>query len=372
MRPSSAHSSGSGPHQGHLRVVPVKRSTGKLCRDGVRGAEIHHVEAAWRDDGGHAVRRCSLEPGRSGGENAAHQLVGPLRRRHVEDARDRSRFDERLHRASAGAGRVKHEDLVSLGLQALPRALDAGRRVAEHACNDERLRRALGDRGSLHHRADRPGGTAEDRSREAVEPRDIDDARHHHDVFLADVGRHVAAGNRRDHDLGQPEWQRPHGGGADRRSSRSAERQHPVYTPFSGQSRERDGSCSGHGLHHRTAVASSPKRGEIDAAFGGNGVGADVGAALRVSQTTRVHHQNAVPALPNALRREGVFQPLRIERSEHRDGAHDRAPPDARPNASISSRPSPVRRGPSVRLANRVTSAVNAFSVGSRSSELAP
>ena len=102
------------------------------------------------------------------------------------------------------------------------------------------------------------------------------------------------------------------------------------------------------------------------------GVGADVGAALRVSQAARVHHQNAVPALANALRREGMFQPLRIERSEHGDRAHDRAPPDARPNASISSRPSPLRRGPSVRLANLVTSAVNAVSVGSRSSELAP
>ena len=116
------------------------------------------------------MRRCSFEPGRSGGENAAHQLVGPLRRRHVEDARDGPRFDERLHRAPAGAGRVEHEDLVSLGLQALPRALDAARRIAEHACDDERLRRALGDRGRLHHRADRPCGAPEDRSREAVEP----------------------------------------------------------------------------------------------------------------------------------------------------------------------------------------------------------
>lgn len=75
-----------------------------------------------------------------------------------------------------GAGRVEDEDFVAGLFENLPRVIDAGRRVAELARDDDWLVRA-GLGFDLDDAADRPGGASENLARDAVQPRDIHDAR---------------------------------------------------------------------------------------------------------------------------------------------------------------------------------------------------
>ena len=63
----------------------------------------------------------------------------------------------------------------------------------------------------------------EDDAADAVEPGHVGDRRHHDDVGDADIGRDVAGGERRDHDLRQAERQLAHAGGDDRGAAAAAD-----------------------------------------------------------------------------------------------------------------------------------------------------
>ena len=63
----------------------------------------------------------------------------------------------------------------------------------------------------------------EHRAGDAVQPGDVGDRGHHHDVGDADVGRDVAGGERRDHQLRHAERQRAHAGGDDRGAAAAAD-----------------------------------------------------------------------------------------------------------------------------------------------------
>ena len=120
------------PHQRHLRVVTVEVAAGKGCGDRFRGAEVHHVEATGSDHGRDPTLGGGIEPGWPGTEDSADELIGPLRRRDVEDARYRAACDQRLHRPSAGAGGVKHDDVAAGRFEEPPSPLDARGRVTKH------------------------------------------------------------------------------------------------------------------------------------------------------------------------------------------------------------------------------------------------
>ena len=83
----------------------------------------------------------------------------------------------------------EHDSLLSL---AFGDAIAHDEHHAEHAGHDDRL--LVGARWcGVHHAADRTGGAGEDRLRDLVQPRDIDDAGEHHDVFCPDVMRRIPA-----------------------------------------------------------------------------------------------------------------------------------------------------------------------------------
>ena len=75
---------------------------------------------------------------------------------------------------------------------------DASGRVAEHTGDDEGLF-ARGYRGGLagnrgvDHAADCGGGVGKNYARDAIDPRDIHDGRHHGDIASADVRRGLTA-----------------------------------------------------------------------------------------------------------------------------------------------------------------------------------
>ena len=197
-----------------------------------RGPKLTMSSAPTRDD----LRNAHLGGGGqavwAGGEDAADQLVGQLGRGDVEHAGDQAVADQRFHRLAAVAGGVKDEHFVAGVFEDLAGVLDAGRGDAEHRGGDEgavglriaELRIADSDGSSeLHHPRHRGGGFAQNRAADAVDAGDIDDRVEHQDVFVADLGPHLAGGERADHQLGHAERQRPHRGRADGRAGRAAE-----------------------------------------------------------------------------------------------------------------------------------------------------
>ena len=56
---------GRRSHERDLRIVLVEIPPLEFRRNGFRPVEIHHVEAAGRDDGGHACARGGFEPRRA-------------------------------------------------------------------------------------------------------------------------------------------------------------------------------------------------------------------------------------------------------------------------------------------------------------------
>jgi len=62
--------------------------------------KVHHIEAAGRHDGRHAVFRGGFEARRPGREEAADQFVRPLGRGHVQHPCRQARFNQRFHRPS--------------------------------------------------------------------------------------------------------------------------------------------------------------------------------------------------------------------------------------------------------------------------------
>ena len=178
-----------GAHQRDARVVHVEAPVRELLGHGVARAEVDHVQRTERDDLRHAAPAGGLEPVRSGGQHAADQVVGQLRRRQVEDAGDQPGLDQALHRPAAGAGRVEDEHLVAAALQLLPRRGDRRRGDAEHGGRDDaaRLRRgrpaARGD-----HARHRGGRVGEDPRGDRVQSGDVGDRRHQRHVADVDVG----------------------------------------------------------------------------------------------------------------------------------------------------------------------------------------
>ena len=151
-------------------------------------------------------------------------LVGELGGGNVQDPRDETFVDQRLHRLPAVAGCVEHQDLAARALECQARALDARRGDAEHRGCHQRFVASLRFRAGVAHE---PGhgarGLGEDRSADPVDSRDVDDRVEHEDVFVADKLPHHAGGQGTHHDFRHAEWQRLHRGRADRRSSRAAE-----------------------------------------------------------------------------------------------------------------------------------------------------
>ena len=123
---------GGRAHERDLRIVLIEGPAGVFRRHGPGWAEVHHVEAAGRDDRGHAVARGGFETRGAGREHAARQFIRPFGGGEIKDARDETSLDQRLHGASAGAGGVEHEHLVASGLDDLARVFDRLGGVAEH------------------------------------------------------------------------------------------------------------------------------------------------------------------------------------------------------------------------------------------------
>src|SRR5262249_61508391 len=90
---------------------------------------------------------------------------------------------------------------------------------------------------------------------DAVEAADIDDAVHHRHVADADVWPHLARGEGADHDLGDAERQRAHGGGADGGAGAAAEAQGAVEAAFVVQLAGDGGGAAGGGVDGPAAVA---------------------------------------------------------------------------------------------------------------------
>ena len=76
------------PHQRDRRVVDVEVAVGEALGHALARPEVDHVERAERDDLRQAELARRLEPSRIRGQHAADELVGELRRRHVERAGD--------------------------------------------------------------------------------------------------------------------------------------------------------------------------------------------------------------------------------------------------------------------------------------------
>ena len=67
-----------------------------------------------------------------------------------------------------------------------------------------------GGAGLRRHAGYRLGGVVQDDTGQPVQPGHVGHRRHHDDVGDVDIGRDVAGGERRDHDLGQAERQGAH------------------------------------------------------------------------------------------------------------------------------------------------------------------
>ena len=219
---------GRGAHQRHLRIVLIKRAAGKFRGHAGAFAEVHHVEATGRDDGGNLGARGGVQPVGSSAEDAADEFVGPLRRRHIEHAGHEAAGDQRFHGASPGAGSGEDEDFIAGSFENFFGLGDPRGGVAKHAGHDERFfrRRSRGGAtsgGGRNHAGDGTGGVFKNHPGDAVNAGDIDDGRHHHEIGGADVGRSLTARERRDHELGKSDRQCAHRSRGDRGAAATPE-----------------------------------------------------------------------------------------------------------------------------------------------------
>ena len=148
-------------------------------------------------------------------------VIGDLGGGHVEDPDDHSRVDQLLHRLPAGTGGVEHQRIEPSG--------EFGGEARHQGCGDTEHRQS--DRWEVvpagryrvgDHAGHRVGGIAEHLPRDAVEAGDVGDRVHHGDVGGADVRSDVRRCHGRHHQLGDPDGERPHGGGDERGAPRSA------------------------------------------------------------------------------------------------------------------------------------------------------
>ena len=290
-------------------------------------AKIHHVEAAGGDHCGDTMPRGGVEAGRTGGENAADEFVGPFGGRDVEDPCHRAACDQRFHRPTTGACGMEDDDIAAGRFEQRPGLLHAGGRVAEHRSDDEGLCaaplpcRSQTDVG-VDERTDNGGRPGELGPREGVEPRDVGHRRDHHDVGDVEIGGDVAAGERRHHHLRHPERQRSHGRGADRRPPRSPHRHDPRELSFRMEAANDRRGGPGHRRHHLPPVAAGSQRPLIDARFRRHGLTRDIRPDLRRAKAAAVDEERLVAEVADPIREEIMFDPLGVERAEDDDRGH--------------------------------------------------
>ena len=213
---------GRRAHQRDVGIVLVEQPAAILLRHGLRRPEIDHVERADRADIGHLRAGDRVETVLGRRQHAAEQEVADFGRGDVDARRPAGR----CRRASPSSGRrcrwrgTPGSRSPSRSVSAI--AVTQGV-VTPNMVRPER-RLAVGRRGGrLRHGDDRLRGVVKDDAADPVQPGHVGDRRHHDDVGDADIGRHVARGERRDHDLGQAERQLAHAGGDDRGAAAAAD-----------------------------------------------------------------------------------------------------------------------------------------------------
>ena len=303
----------------------VESAAGILRRHGLGFTKVHHVQAAWRDDGGHSGLRGCIQTLRAGIEHAAQQFIRPLRGRDVEHTGDHAAFDQRFHGPPAIAGGGKDQHFIARRLQQLFGLRDTGGRVAKHAGNDQRPvgnRTLLARLRRLHHAADGTRRVFKDHSRQAIDARHIDDGRDHDDVLGADIGRGVAAGQRADHDFRETHGQRPHRRRADGRATAAAERDHPLDAAALHQSAHMLRRRPGHQRHTLTAILPRQDRLPVLPAGCRHGSRTDVRCDGWLIETAHIDQQWLMAARSDAVREIGMFSSFGVQSSENGDGRH--------------------------------------------------
>ncbi|GCC42075.1 hypothetical protein chiPu_0026433, partial [Chiloscyllium punctatum] len=293
-------------------------------RDGVRRAEVHHVQRADRADIRHAAADDGAETVLGGREHAAHQEVADLGRGEVDHAGELAGLDQLLHRAAADAGGVEHETLEILA-QVGRDLLHRRRGDAEHGDADRgqagarlALLAGLVVEPCLDHADQRMGAVAEHGARDRVEALHVGDRVHHGDVGGPDIGADVAGCDRGNDELGHADRQRPHAGRDQRRAARAARGNdagdialapQPAFERF----RHRRHRSAAIGAEHARAAATVVQR---DLLRG------DV--AARCSSAGRdIDQSGAQAATRDDIADEAQLGALGVERADHQ---HDRRP----------------------------------------------
>ena len=174
----------------------------KFFRHGIARPEVDHVQTARCDHLGDAGFGGGLHARWARAQDTADQLVGPLGGGEIEDPINIAGRDQTFHGASARAGGVKDEDLVTFGFQQLPTLINQFGGVAKHRGGDQRLGAALGS-CAFGHAHNRPGGVGKDAPANAVDPGHIDHRRHHHNITHPHIGGRVPGSQGADHEFGQ-------------------------------------------------------------------------------------------------------------------------------------------------------------------------
>jgi len=159
-----------------------------------------------REDIGDLCFEDGLETVGAAGQDPADDLVGDLGGGDVQNTLDQSGLDKFFHRLAAGSRGMEDQAVESSGFECLPHGGHARRGDAEHGHGQRRLvaeRRDL----MLNHTGHGAGGVAQYLARDGIQARDVDDRRHQCDVAQANISGRVAAGDRRDHELGQADRQ---------------------------------------------------------------------------------------------------------------------------------------------------------------------
>ena len=205
-------------------LVPVGDAVRRVDQhaDVLGAARAEHLGQAQLSGHGQALLAARAHP--------AEELVGDLAHRVVEDRADDALAHHQLHGASARSHGVEHDDLVAAGGEQVEGQQGAAGEDAEVRHPDEGLAPLLRGQGHLDlgHAVRGARRVGQDLAQERIEADDVGHAEHHGDVHDVDVGRGVARGDRRHHDLRQAIGQGAHHLGADRGSLQAAEADHAV------------------------------------------------------------------------------------------------------------------------------------------------
>jgi hypothetical protein len=264
------------------------------------------------------------EAGGAGAEDAADKFVGEFRGGDVEDSGDEAVGDQAFHGFAAVACRVKDQHFIAGGFQDFSGVFDAGGRHTEHRGGDQRLvgcrgtGASMGDlcAGERDHASHGSGGFGEDLAADAVDPGDVDDRVQHHDVFAADVGTRLPRCQSADHQLGDAQRQRSHGGCPDCRSGRTTECQHAVDFSASVRGRDEIRGTDGGGCHRLAAIVLLAQSGQRSSALVEEIFPTDIGRDGRFTETSRIDHASADAVVVKQVSHECDLVAFGVERSE--------------------------------------------------------